>query len=66
MAKIFEWQNDLRLTVPGEACTISVIFMRNIFEQGTEVFMAERYDPQTIESKWQQQWAAAGLYDTVE
>ncbi|MCB0104625.1 MAG: class I tRNA ligase family protein, partial [Caldilineaceae bacterium] len=28
--------------------------------------MAERYDPQTIESKWQQQWAAAGLYDTVE
>ncbi|HRW07587.1 MAG TPA: leucine--tRNA ligase [Caldilineaceae bacterium] len=28
--------------------------------------MAERYDPQTIESKWQQQWEAAGLYDTVE
>ncbi len=28
--------------------------------------MAERYDPKTIEPKWQTDWAAAGLYDTVE
>jgi len=41
-------------------------FYAKPFDQGTESFMAERYDPQTIESKWQQQWEAAGLYDTVE
>ena len=28
--------------------------------------MAERYDPKTIEPKWQTTWASAGLYDTVE
>jgi len=28
--------------------------------------MAERYDPKTIESKWQESWVADGLYDTVE
>ena len=28
--------------------------------------MAERYDPKTIEPKWQSTWASDGLYDTVE
>ncbi|MEZ4673596.1 MAG: class I tRNA ligase family protein [Caldilineaceae bacterium] len=28
--------------------------------------MAERYEPQSIEPKWQTQWEATGLYDTVE
>lgn len=28
--------------------------------------MAERYDPKTIEPKWQESWVADGLYDTVE
>lgn len=28
--------------------------------------MSTKYEPQAIESKWQQQWAAAGLYETVE
>ncbi|MEA3337694.1 MAG: leucine--tRNA ligase [Chloroflexota bacterium] len=28
--------------------------------------MADRYIPQDFEPKWQQQWAADGLYDTVE
>ncbi|MEZ4870246.1 MAG: leucine--tRNA ligase [Caldilineaceae bacterium] len=28
--------------------------------------MSERYNPQQVEPKWQQRWAAQGLYDTVE
>ena len=27
--------------------------------------MAERFDPQAVEAKWQQRWAAGGLYKTV-